>query len=86
MFTPSEIKILKTTDLKVSSYGHGFSYVGIIKIRLYGSKVIPSSQPWLGKLPVYLIVNKKQETTLFGASCKKSLYMTSYGGIIRIRL
>ena len=71
--------------MEVSRAVHNRPYVGIIQIRYKGRRPhLPLSLSY--KRPVYEIVKQKQETTFWDASCKKSLHMTSYGGIIRIRL
>ena|GEM_PF-4972401 len=51
----------------------------------FGSKVAPSSQP-VCKLPVYSVVKQKTGDTIWMPPVKNRPMMTSYGGIIRIRL
>ena len=48
--------------------------------------MIPSSQPVKTSSPAFSVEKIKTGRTECGSSCKKSLCMTSYGGIIRIRL
>ena len=61
------------------------SYGGIIRIRYKGRRsYLPLSLSY--KLPCIFSCKRKTGETFCGFSCKKSLCMTSYGGIIRIRL
>ena len=52
-------------------------------IRVEGESFLSACQ---NKLPCIFTCNIKTGETFCGFSCKKSLGMTSYGGIIRIRL
>ena len=52
-------------------------------IRVEGDTFLSACQV---KLPCIFSCKIKTGDTLMDASCKKSLCMTSYGGIIRIRL
>ena len=60
------------------------SYGGIIHIRYKGRSWMTSSQPADTSSPAFSVV-KIKTGDIPDASCKKSLCMTSYGGIIRIR-
>ena len=61
------------------------SYGGIIHIRYKGRKcLLPLSLSI--QAPLHFQFSNKNRRHPLDASCKKSLCMTSYGGIIRIRL
>ena len=67
----TEVKAFPTAALSTSG------------IRVEGDSFLSACQ---NKLPCIFSCKIKTRETLCGSSCKKSLCMTSYGGIIRIRL